>query len=138
MGLGLSPLRVIGLVLVLAVLAAQAWRNVQGTPSGDRDAFRKILATSELETDRRLAPMRIRLPARGVVQLAWIPGDEVDLGYLSQFALAPLVLTTEPAPGRLLLEDPRIRALPADAATRDLRLLHRTDDGLGLWLREAP
>jgi hypothetical protein len=135
---GLSPLRVTGLVLVLAVLAAQAWRNVRGAPSGARDAFRKILSTSELETDRRLAPMRIRLPARGVVQLAWSRGAEVELGYLSQFALAPLVLTTEPARGRLLLEDPRIGALPANAAETGLRLLHRTDDGIGLWLREAP
>lgn len=136
--LGLSPARRAGLVLVMAVLAVQAARNVEGNPSGAWDAFREVLSTSALESDRRLAPIRHRLPARGVVQLEWNPGDDVQLGYLSQFALAPLVLTTEPVPGRLLLEDPRIRAVPADAAARGLRLLHRTNDGIGLWLPEAP
>lgn len=135
---GLSPTRMAGLVLVMAVLAVQAARNVGGNPSGAWDAFRKTLSTSALESDSRLAPVRDRLPARGVVQLAWSRGAEVELGYLSQFALAPLVLTTEPARGRLLLEDPRISALPANAAGTGLRLLHRTNDGIGLWLPEAP
>lgn len=122
---------------LLAVLGAALLVRALATSAGDaRPAFRSargVLGTSRHASDLRWEPLRPFLPSRGRVQYLWSPGDETALAYQAQFSLAPLVLTLEPAPGGLLLVDPRVHPRGADLAARGFRLAGRGPEGISLW-----
>ena len=130
--------RTVGLALLFGAVTLLALGRSEGTPAEAVHAARRVLATSELETDRRWAPIRSRLPARGIVQFAYGPSDDVALAYHAQFALAPVVLTTELHRSPLLLEDPEIHEPKGGRPVPGMQLVYRTPEGVCLWRRAVP
>jgi hypothetical protein len=125
--------RKLALVLLAGFLGYRAfttigdgWRLVPG-------AARVALGATRHVSDLRWAAARGFLPQRGMVQYAWSPGEDTALAYQAQFSLAPLVLTLEPAPGRLLVEDSAVHRRAAGVPPPGFELVHRGPDGISVW-----